>query len=543
MEQYLEKGREVLKILLNNGCEAYIIGDAVIRLIMGMPIKEIDITTNATPEMIKGIFENAKVEDLSPGSVLLTYMGYTFKIRTFRLEEKYKDNRKPLRLHYSKNLKDELAACDFTINAICLSYGLKITDAYKGYDDIRKKKIKTIGSPKVRFYEDPLRILIGIAMVSEYGFKIDKKTLKGMRRRAKLLANIDPLRMKDVLKKIFEGKYFKKAIRYLVETKAYKYIKDLRKGIYFLAQHPKKKSIDTILACSYILNKKYSTTWDFLTDNSDRLKRVVELALINPKSKYDPYLLFTYGLDVCLDSNYVMHLLRKAKNKQRKIKKQYNSLIIKSMSELNFTSDDFLKISVNAKPYIDLIMKDVITKVLKGELNNEYYEIKRYVVNALEVYGVEPSINEIEEKKEDVYREYNEYVDNEENKIEDEKFTSQDENNNFVSLPSGNEINTIDDLKRKVIEIEKTLREKDQKIKELERQALEYKLEKDINVIVDQNLELLRDLNYIENGSEKILLSRELKEIYKGIIKNVNSKYRLLNEEKEGSKTNDESEN
>src|SRR5690606_3744452 len=143
-------------------------------------------------------------------------------------------------------------------------------------------------------------------------FKIDTKTLSGMKKRAKLLANVEPKEMEEVLNKIFSGKYFKKAINYLIDSKAFKYIKDLKRGLHHLARYPKKKSIDTILACSYVLNKKYSTTWDNLSDDPNRLRKVVELALANPRSKYDPYLLFTYGLEVCLDSNYVMYLLKKS---------------------------------------------------------------------------------------------------------------------------------------------------------------------------------------------------------------------------------------
>lgn len=539
MEQYLEKGKEVLKVLLNNGCEAYMIGEAVCRVIMGLPFEEIDITTNATPDMVKGIFANTKVEDLSAGSVLLTYMGYTFRVRTFRLEEKFKDNRKPIRLHYSKNLKDELAACDFTINAIALSYGHKLTDAYKGYDDILKKRIRTIGSPKVRFREDPLRILIGIRLASELGFKIEAKTFRGMRRRAKLLANVEPALMEAELKKIFTGKYFKRAIRYLVDTNAYKYIKDLKKGLAHFANYPKKKSVDTILACSYVLNKKYSPTWDNLSDDPNRLRQVVELALKNPRSKNDPYLLFKYGLEVSLDSNYVMYLLKRTRNRAKKIKKQYDHLPIKSLSEVNFTRNDFLKISRKANPYIDTIYKDVITKILKGELANDYTELRQYVIKALQVYNIYPG--EEEDHTQVVYKEYDDIVYGGDNNIEDTETPRnvQETVQEQIDVPTS----TLEQIQRKVSEFEKTLREKDERIRELERQALEYKLESDVNVIVDQNLELLKDLNYLEKGSERLMLSRELKEIYKGLIKNVDPKYQPLKVEKEGNSEQNESEN
>ena len=47
-------------VVINNGCEAYIIGDAVCKTILQIPFSEVDITTNATPDVIKGIFSFTK---------------------------------------------------------------------------------------------------------------------------------------------------------------------------------------------------------------------------------------------------------------------------------------------------------------------------------------------------------------------------------------------------------------------------------------------------------------------------------------------------
>lgn len=540
MEQYLEKGKEVLKILINNGCEAYMIGEAVCNLIKGSPFSKIDITTNATPDMIKGIFANAKVEDEKEGAVRLTYMGYTFIVSTFRLEEKFKDNRKPLRLHYSKNLKDEFAACDFTINAIAMSYGGKLTDAYRGYEDIKKKIIRTIGSAKVRFSENPLRILIAIRLSSEYGFRVERKTYLAMKKKAKLLKNIDPLLMELELNRIFAGKYFRRAIAYLVDTNVYKYIKGLSRGLHHLASHYKRISTDSILACSYVLNKGYTTTWDNLSDDPDRLRKVVELALANPRTKYDPYLLLTYGLDVCLDSNYINYMLGRSRLKAKKIRKQYATLPIKSIDNINFSKNDYARLSVKAQPYFETIYKDIILKVLNKELENDYNIIKQYVINALSLYNV--GVDE-ESQSIQTYKPYKEYDDqvygfNEEKIIEREPIKEEKKEEVRDNTP----ISTFEQVQRKVSEFEKTLREKDERIKELERQALENKLESDVNNIVGQNLEILRDLNYLEKGSEKLMFSRELKEVYKGLIKNVDPKYKALNDKKEGNVTNNESE-
>ena len=540
MEQYLEKGKEVLKILINNGCEAYMIGEAVTNLIKGTPFSKIDIITNATPDMVKGIFANAKVEDKSEGEVKLTYMGYNFVIRTFRLEEKFKDNRKPLRLHYSKNLKDELAACDFTINAIAMSYGGKLTDAYRGYDDIRKKRIRTIGSPRVRFSENPLRILVAIRLASELGFKIDRRTLAAMKSKAKLLKKVTPEQMEEELGSIFVGKNFKRGLYYLVESKAYRYIKDLARGLKHLSNNYKRLSVDSILACSYVLNKKHSHTWDNLSDDPIRLEKVVELALSNPRNKYDPFLLLTYGLDVTLDSNYVNYMLGKSRNRNKKIRKQYEHLPIKDISEINFSKADFLRLSPRADEYYDTIFRVIITKILNNELENEFNAIKEFSEQTLSLYNVE--IND----QSRFPREYKEYSYHEEDEYKEVEEFKNIQNESFIKkepyIEDNTPITTFEQIQKKVSEFEKTLREKDEKIKQLERQALEYKLDSDVNNIVGQNLEILKEMNYLEKGSEKIMFSRELKEIYKGLIKNTDPKYRALNEKKEGNEINNESE-
>ena len=62
-----------------------------------------------------------------------------------------------------------------------MSHNKKVTDAYLGFEDIKKKTIRTIGNPKVRFEEDPARILIAISLISQLGFRIHKKPIKRLK--------------------------------------------------------------------------------------------------------------------------------------------------------------------------------------------------------------------------------------------------------------------------------------------------------------------------------------------------------------------------
>lgn len=541
MEQYLEKGKEVLKILINNGCEAYLIGGAVCNTILDIPFKEIEVTTNATPDMVKGIFAQAKVEDEGEGAVRLTYMGHQFLVSTFRLEEKYRDNRTPVRLHYSKNLKDELANRDFTINAIAMSYGGKLTDAYRGYEDIQRKKVRTIGNPRIRFAEDPKRMLIALRLVSELGFKIDGKTFKAMKRKSKLVGQLKIDEIIPELERILNGNYFKRSLSYLMDSKIYKRIPLLQNGFKHLSRHYKRISIDSFLAYSYVLNKEYAKDYDSISEDPGRLKRVVELAIVNPKSKYDKLTLFSYGLEVCLDANYVNRLLGKSRLRTRRIKKDFAILPIQKICDLKFKGEDILLLTKDqGGEYLQPLIDDIAFNVLNQELENDYDKIKLFAIKWLRERGILPALGEDKtvSQPQPSFLD-NSYVDRYQPSI------SKPYQYDSSSAPINNEELKIEQIERRVSDYERTLREKDEKIKELERQALQYKLDNDINTIVGQNLEILRDLNYLEKGSEKIMLSRELKEVYRGLITNVDPKYRVLkeNETKEGNDSNNENEN
>jgi tRNA nucleotidyltransferase (CCA-adding enzyme) len=559
MDQFLDKGKEVLKILINNGCEAYLIGDVVYNTIMQNPIFEVEITTNATPDMVKGIFSLAKVEPEAEGRVRLFYNGYEFVISTFRVAEKHRDNRVPLRVHYSKDLHDELACRDFTISAIAMSHAGKLTDAYKGFEDIQKKRIKTIGNPRVRFQEEPLLMLKALRMISELGFKVHSKTASAMRAKAKSLAKLSVGAFIVELKRIYSGKYFKKALRVMVDSSIHRYLPMIGKEFKRLENHYKVLAIDLFLGCAFTRNGAFHKDWEDLAQDPVQLQKVVELAIATPKSKYDNMILYTYGLQTCLDANMVNTLIGKAKNRQKQIKREFALLPITMIDELKFREKDILELTTNqAGDYATQIEDNMIRKVLKKELTNDYDTLKIFAINSLREMGILPSLasgeqpyrEEIEPVKAYLHvepvmqpslektQEQSEKQPEMKSEYKPEPVFSQEQQRIAQELKQSEPIMQsytelkIDQIERKIYEQEKRLQEKDAKIKELERQALALKLDQDVNSLVGQNLELLKDMNYIDKNSEKVMMSKELREVYKSLITNADPKYRQLKEDK-----------
>jgi tRNA nucleotidyltransferase (CCA-adding enzyme) len=201
--------------LQNAGFEAYLIGGCVRDILRGSKPKDWDITTNATPEEIVGLFSHTYYENEfgTVGVVNDEADDATLKnveVTTYRLEAEYHDNRRPSSVIFSQNLEDDLKRRDFTINAIALNLPIgerevskgQIVDLYKGQDDLEKKVIRAVGDPEERFAEDALRIMRAIRLSADLGFTISLETAVAIQNRAETLQKISKERIRDEFVKI-----------------------------------------------------------------------------------------------------------------------------------------------------------------------------------------------------------------------------------------------------------------------------------------------------------------------------------------------------
>src|SRR4051812_42982112 len=89
----------ITEALTKAGFEAWIVGGCVRDLLLGRTPKDWDITTNATPEQIQGLFENTFYTN-DFGTVGIVNEGADENVRVveatpYRLEGKYSDARRP----------------------------------------------------------------------------------------------------------------------------------------------------------------------------------------------------------------------------------------------------------------------------------------------------------------------------------------------------------------------------------------------------------------------------------------------------------------
>ena len=542
---YLDRGKEVLKILISNGYEAYFIGGVVRSAILGVDCDLIDITTSATPDAARVIFSSCEVTDYKPGSIKLIYADYPFILSTFRNEE-YSDRRTPIRYHYSKSLLEDLSRRDYTMNAIAMNHNSKLTDAYDGFGDIKNSRIRPIGKAKTRFKEDPIRILRGIRFVSELDFSLVKGVSSAMKSCAKLLNRVD---LKDIcyeLKKIIDGQAAKKAVKLLVSTNVYKYLPSLRKGCVKLAKKYAKINYEEFLLLCFVLNDNLNEDYLDYVDNIETFKKTYNLILTNPKCKFDTLTLFSYGLDSCLSAHKINRLLGKSHSSDKNIRRAYNALIIKKTCDLEFKGEDILEICKGqSAQYIQVLVDNIIYKVLTREIPNDYEAIKAYCLSELEQNG----FTEYDSKDDYIYHDgivgkrsedINEdmLIDvNELNKVLDGPVVNTPDNTTPIS-PVYSEIekeepssiekdltdHRIDMLEKRLNEQEQQIHQKDAQLEELLKESRQTKIKKDVDQMVKGNMDLINDMDFVDvSDEEKQELSRKIKKLYIDFINNSGS--------------------
>lgn len=219
---------------LEAGFQLYIVGGAVRDLILERSVNDWDFTTDATPEEILKVipegFYNNKFGTVgvnssslianreSPEETINDTRPTIYEITTMRKEGKYTDFRHPEKLEWTKNINEDLARRDFTINALALDHKQNIVDPLDGQKDLQQKIIQAVGDPNQRFKEDALRLIRAIRIATQLGFEIEKNTYMAIKENSNLIKNIASERIRDELFKLLVSENASEGIRKLRET-------------------------------------------------------------------------------------------------------------------------------------------------------------------------------------------------------------------------------------------------------------------------------------------------------------------------------------
>lgn len=201
--------KTIIDMLTSSGYEAYAVGGCVRDCLMGRSSDDIDITTSATPLEMEQIFNANSVRyietGIKHGTITVVSCGDTFEVTTYRTDGSYLDSRHPESVEFVRDLKEDLARRDFTINALAYNEGAGIVDEFGGQADIKNKIIRAVGNPDKRFKEDALRIMRALRFASVLDFDIESKTKKALLDNMELLKNVSRERIYNELSKLLMG--------------------------------------------------------------------------------------------------------------------------------------------------------------------------------------------------------------------------------------------------------------------------------------------------------------------------------------------------
>ncbi len=201
----------IIEKLQNNNFQAYLVGGCVRDLLCDLKPKDFDIATDATPNEVRKIFKASRIIGRRFRLVHIYSSSELIEVATFRSGDTNSDGElikdgsgKIVRDNIWGNLNQDTFRRDFTINAL---YYCPITKEIVGHQDgikdIHKKKIVSIGNPKQRFDEDPVRSLRAIRFSNKLQFKIDSKIKDAIYKQGHLLSHISNARLFDEFCKIF----------------------------------------------------------------------------------------------------------------------------------------------------------------------------------------------------------------------------------------------------------------------------------------------------------------------------------------------------
>lgn len=205
--------RAALGILFDAGFDAYLVGGCVRDFLIGKPIKDFDVATNAKPEDVEKLFPKVVEVGRAFGVMkVIADNGREIEVATFRSESGYKDHRHPSKVQFSTIEKDS-SRRDFTINS--LYYDIKagqVYDPHGGIADIKNKILRTIGKPEDRFKEDALRLMRAVRFAARFGFQIEPQTRAAIQAMSPLIRKVSVERVRDELERMLTHSSAKHAI-------------------------------------------------------------------------------------------------------------------------------------------------------------------------------------------------------------------------------------------------------------------------------------------------------------------------------------------
>lgn len=194
--------RELCRVLEGKGHRAWVVGGCVRDLLMGREVNDWDLATSALPNEVKRAFRRTIPTGIAHGTMTVLYEGEAYEVTTLRGEGAYSDGRRPDSVEFVREIEEDLARRDFTVNAIAFDpLTDEIVDPWGGLKDLEAGVIRAVRDPVERFGEDGLRVLRAARFSATLGFELEAATEAAIPGSLETFRKVSPERVHEEWKK------------------------------------------------------------------------------------------------------------------------------------------------------------------------------------------------------------------------------------------------------------------------------------------------------------------------------------------------------
>ncbi len=180
------------------GKRAWIVGGCVRDLLLGRPVNDWDLCTDARPDEMLKVFPRAIPTGIQHGTITVVVAGKHYEVTTLRGEGAYSDGRRPDSVHFVDDITADLARRDFTINAIAIDpLDAHVIDPFGGQRDLEARILRAVGDARERFAEDGLRVLRAARFVATLELELDPATLAAIEPTLATFRKVSAERVRD----------------------------------------------------------------------------------------------------------------------------------------------------------------------------------------------------------------------------------------------------------------------------------------------------------------------------------------------------------
>ncbi|HEY0214635.1 MAG TPA: CCA tRNA nucleotidyltransferase [Paenirhodobacter sp.] len=188
--------QQVLAMIEAGGHQALLVGGCVRNDLIGVPVSDLDIATDARPERVMALAAarglRAIGTGIDHGTVTVLVDDIAHEITTFR-HDVTTDGRHAT-VAFSDQITVDAARRDFTLNALYARRDGTVLDPLgTGLADLEARHIRFVGTPQARIREDYLRILRFFRFTALYGAPDRGLDAEGLAACAELADGIDAL--------------------------------------------------------------------------------------------------------------------------------------------------------------------------------------------------------------------------------------------------------------------------------------------------------------------------------------------------------------